>query len=245
MTGRAVPVVLFLGLWEVVALLGFAPRDILPPVHSIAARAFTLGTSGELGPNLLTSLGRAALGFVFATCAGIVLGALMSRSRTIEVFISPLLALSYPVPKPAYFPLFLIWLGLGSPTHVAVIVSGCIIPVVISTYTGARRVNRHLVWTAKNFGMGATRIIWRVVLPAALPDIIVGVRVALTLSFVMLVSSEMLAGQTGLGFLASYLGEGGDYEGMFAVVLLIGLLGFLADQAYGVLGGRLLAPYRD
>jgi ABC-type nitrate/sulfonate/bicarbonate transport system permease component len=245
MTARAVPILLFLGLWEIVAALGFAPRDILPPVHSIAARAVALGTTGELGPNLLTSLGRAALGFVIATCAGIVLGALMSRSRAIEGFVNPVLALSYPIPKPAFFPLFLIWLGLGSPTHVAVIVTGCIIPVVISTYNGARRVNHHMVWTAQNFGMSPTRIIWRIVLPAALPDIVVGVRVALTLSFVMLVSSEMLAGQTGLGFLASYLGEGGDYEGMFAVVLMIGLLGFFADQAYGAVSGRLLAPYRD
>src|SRR5581483_6560599 len=219
--------------------------EILPPVHGIAARAATLLMSGDLGPHLLGSIGRAGAGFLLAGAAGVGLGLLMARSPAVDGLVSPLLALSYPIPKPAFFPLFLIWLGLGSPTHVAVIFSGCIIPVVISTFNGAKRVHRYLVWTARNFGLPARRILFRVVLPAALPEIFVGLRVAVTLAFVMLVSSEMLAGQTGLGFLASYLGEAGDYEGMFAVVLIIGFLGFAADQLYSRLTTPMLEPYRD
>jgi NitT/TauT family transport system permease protein len=242
---QAVPVLLFLALWEAVTLSALVPREILPSVHAIAGRCLTLLTSGDLVPHLLGSVGRAATGFVLATGSGVALGALMSRSPLVNGFVSPLLALSYPIPKPAFFPLFLIWLGLGSPTHVAVIFSGCIIPVVISTFNGSNRVNRHLVWTAQNLGMSRRRILFRVVLPAALPDIVVGIRVALTLAFVMLVSSEMLAGQNGLGFLAAYLGEAGDFEGMFAVVLFIGLLGFTADQVYSRITGRLLDPYHD
>jgi ABC-type nitrate/sulfonate/bicarbonate transport system permease component len=242
---RAIPVFLFVGLWESTAALGLLPREILPPAHGVVARALSLAMSGDLPPHLLGSAGRAATGFVLATGVGVILGALMSQSAVVDSLLSPLLAFSYPIPKPAFFPLFLIWFGLGSPTHVAVIVTGCIIPVIISTYNGTKHVNRYLRWTARNLGMARWRILVRIVLPAALPEISVGVRVALTLSLVMLVSSEMLAGQTGLGFLASYLGEAGDYEGMFAVVLIIGLIGFMADQAYLALTARALAPYRD
>lgn len=244
MTTRYLPVALLLGLWEAVALAGVAPRDVLPSIHGIAARAAALFGSGDLLPHLLGSLGRAAAGFALSVAAGIILGAAMSRSAAVHGFLNPLLALSYPVPKPAFFPLFLIWLGMGNLTHVAVIFIGCIIPVVISTYNGANRVNPHLVWMARNLGMTPRRTLVRIVLRAALPDIFQGVRVALTLAFVMLVSSEMLAGQNGLGFLAAYLGEAGDYEGMFGVVLMIGALGFAADQVYGRLVDRVLEPYR-
>lgn len=241
---RYLPVALLLAAWEAVAVSGVVATDLLPPIHRIAARAVALAAGGGVAPHLAASLGRAAVGFVLAVIAGILVGAGMSRSRVVKDFVGPLLALSYPVPKPAFFPLFLIWLGAGSGTHVAVIATGCIIPVVIATFNGSNRVSPYLVWTARNLGMNGRRTFLRIVLPAALPDIAVGVRVALTLAFVMLVSSEMLAGQSGLGFLAAYLGEAGDYEGMFAVVLFIGALGFLADQVYCAATDRLLAPYR-
>jgi NitT/TauT family transport system permease protein len=231
-------------LWEIVSASGTLPANTLPALHLVIARAIHFFTSGDILPHLIRSLERAAVGFLVAVVIGIATGAAMARSSVVQGLAAPLLALTNSIPKPAFYPLFLIWLGAGTWSDTAVIFTGCVIPVIISTYNGARRVSPNVIWMAQNLGMRRARLMLRVILPAALPEVLVGLRIALTLAWVMLVSAEMLAGQDGLGFLIGFVGEAGDYEGMFAVVLIIALIGFIADRAFQRFIKRCLIPYR-
>ena len=244
LVARYVPLVVLGLAWEIVSASGLLPREILPPMHSVLRRAVQFFLSGDILPHLTRSMERATLGFCLAVIAGVGLGAVMARSAIAHGLLSPLLALTNSIPKPAFYPLFLIWLGAGDRSDTAVIFTGCVIPVLISTYNGTRRVHPSLVWMGQNLGMTGRRLLWRVVLPAALPEVLMGIRISLTLAWVMLVSAEMLAGRDGLGFLIGFVGEAGDYEGMFAVVVILATIGFIADRVFLALMAKWLTPYR-
>lgn len=242
---RYLPLLAVAAAWEIVSLSGALPAGALPPVHLVIVRALQFLLTGRILPDLARSLERAALGFAMAVSVGVLLGVAMERSSVVRGLVKPILALTNPIPKPAFYPLFLIWLGTGNWSTIGVIFTGCVIPIVITTFNGAKRVNPHVIWMARNLGMAGPRFIFRIMIPAALPEILLGIRVGLTLSWVMLVSAEMLAGSDGLGFLISYVGEAGDYQGMFAVVLIISLIGFVADRAFCGAMERALRPYRE
>lgn len=241
---KFVPLLVLALAWEAVSLSGALPSGALPPLHLVVRRTIELFTSGDILPHLGRSVERASVGFSGAVVVGVAIGTAMARSALVEALIKPILSLTNPVPKPAFYPLFLIWLGAGTWSDTAVIFTGCIIPVIISTFNGARKINPNVIWMAKNLGMKGFRLIRKIVIPAALPEVLLGIRIALTLSWVMLVSAEMLAGQDGLGFLIGFIGEAGDYEGMFAVVLLIAVIGYATDRLFVRLMDRWLAPYR-
>jgi ABC-type nitrate/sulfonate/bicarbonate transport system permease component len=150
----------------------------------------------------------------------------------VERVVQPLVNVTYPLPKSALIPLLMIWLGIGDTAKVAVVFLGTVLPVIVGAYHGVRGVDHFLVWSARSCGTAGPRLVLRVLLPAALPDILAGVRTALALSFVLLISSELLVATNGLGHLISLLGEGGQYPEMFAVALLVCALGFGADRLF-------------
>ena len=118
------------------------------------------------------------------------------------------------------------------------------LPVTMGAFNGARGADRALVWSARSMGAGRLRMLWDVVVPSAMPELLNGVRTALALSFILLVASELIVAREGLGYLIGYLGANGSYEGMFAVVLTVALLGFAADRVYQILMRRALR-WRD
>jgi NitT/TauT family transport system permease protein len=138
----------------------------------------------------------------------------------------------YPMPKSALIPVMILWLGLGAGSKIASIAMSCLLPVILSAYNGARGVDQTLIWSARACGASNREVLWEVILPGALPDILAGIRNAVAISFIVLVASELLVGQRGLGYLISFLGEGGVYDAMFAVVITVSALGFFADRAY-------------
>ena len=121
--------------------------------------------------------------------------------RVVERAVEPILLLIYPVPKPAMIPLFMIWLGIGDFSKIAVIALACLLPVVVATFNGARSVDDLLLWSARARGTSERRLLWRVVLPAALPQIAAGVRTAIAIAIIVLVSSEFISAEKGLGYL--------------------------------------------
>ena len=144
------------------------------------------------------------------------------------------------MPKSALIPVTVLWLGFGDGSKILLIFLGCMLPVTIGAYNGARGSDRHLVWSARSMGASRLRMIWDVVVPSALPELLNGVRTALALSSILLVSSELIVARQGLGYLIGYLGAGGFYEGMFAVVLTVALAGFAADRFFQALMVRML-----
>jgi ABC-type nitrate/sulfonate/bicarbonate transport system permease component len=239
-----VPLLILAALWEGLTRGGLLRPETLPPLDRVVLRWLTFVVQGDLLPHIGVSLWRQAVGFLLSVVVGIGLGIGMARLPRLQSFCEPLLNLTYPIPKQALIPVFMIWLGIGHASKIAVIFLGCLIPIVISTFHGARGVDPYLIWSAINLGTSPRRLLWRLIVPAALPNILSGVRIALSLSFILLVTSEILAARAGLGYLSFFLGESGAYAEMFAVILTVMLLGYTADRAYHWLMRRLLVWHR-
>jgi ABC-type nitrate/sulfonate/bicarbonate transport system permease component len=237
---RYLPLLLLALAWEAAARLGLVSALKLPPLSQVVAAWLDLARDGELLGNTLASLYRASAGLALAIVIGAVVGIAMARFRLIDALVGPLVEIFYPMPKSALIPVTVIWLGLGDGSKILLIFLGCMLPVTLGAFNGARGVDAVLVWSARSMGAGRLRVLTDVVLPAALPELLNGIRTALALAFILLVSSELIVAQQGLGYLIGYLGANGAYEGMFAVALTVALLGFAADRAYGMLVRRAL-----
>ncbi len=237
---RYLPLLLLALAWEVTARLNLVDSAALPPLTKVAAAWVDLMRDGELIDNGSASLYRASAGLLLAIVVGGGLGMAMARWRTFDVFVNPLVELFYPLPKSALIPVTVIWLGFGDGSKILLIFLACMIPITIGAYNGARGSDHALIWSARSMGAGSLRMMWDVVTPSALPEILNGIRTALALSFILLVASELIVSQKGFGYLIGYLGAIGSYEGMYAVVLTVAFIGFAADRLYQLLMHRLL-----
>ena len=227
-----VPLALVLAAWQLASTAGVLPKSILPPLVDVFATLSGLVKSGEIFPHTGASLMRAGIGFLAAVAAGIVLGLTMARVRAVQLAFEPILLLVYPVPKPALIPLFMIWLGIGDFSKIAVIALACLLPVVVATFNGAKSVDPILLWSARARGTSERRLLWRVILPAIAPQVAAGVRTAIAISIIVLVSSEFLSAQEGLGYLISNYGGVGADDAMLAVVIWLAAIGYLLDRLY-------------
>ena len=239
-TLRYLPLVLIALGWEVAARLNIIDTLALPPLSSVAAAWVDLVRDGELIDNGIASLYRGSAGLILAVAVGGGLGLCMARWRLLDMFANPLVELFYPLPKSALIPVTVLWLGFGDGSKILLIFLGCMLPVTIGAYNGARGSDHALVWSARSMGASPIRMMWDVIMPSALPEMLNGIRTALALAFILLVSSELIVSQQGFGYLIGYLGATGSYEGMYAVVLTVALLGFGADRFYQLLMQRLL-----
>jgi NitT/TauT family transport system permease protein len=237
---RYSPLLLLALAWELVARLELVSSTALPTLTSVIAAWIDLMQSGELIANGASSIYRAAAGLGLAIVVGTVLGIVMAWWRTANALLSPLVEAFYPMPKSALIPVTVIWLGFGDGSKILLIFLGCMLPVTLGAFNGARSSDQQLVWSARSMGASRLRMLWDVVLPSALPELLNGIRTALALSFILLVSSELIVARQGFGYLIGFLGSSGSYEPMFAVVLTVALLGFLADRGYLLVARRAL-----
>ena len=214
---RYLPLLLLALAWEAVTRLNLVDTSALPPLSKVAVAWIDLIRGGELIDNAKASLYRGSVGLLLAIFGGGGLGLLTARWRLLDIFVNPLVELFYPLPKSA------------------------LIPVTIGAYNGARGSDHALVWSARSMGANRLRMMWDVILPSALPELLNGIRTALALAFILLVSSELIVSQQGFGYLIGYLGATGSYEGMYAVALTVAFLGFAADRVYQLFMQWLLA----
>jgi NitT/TauT family transport system permease protein len=229
---RYLPLVALLALWEAATRSGLVSPLALPTLSSVLVAWVGLVTDGQLLSHTAASLMRGACGLGLAIVVGTSLGVLMAWVAPVRFVFRPIVQMFYPLPKSALIPILMIWLGFGDASKIAVIFLGCMLPVTLSAYNGARGVDRTLIWSARSLGATRPQVLLGIVAPAALPEILAGIRTALALSFLLLVSSELVVSREGLGYLISMLGDGGVYGGMFAVVLTVSALGFFADRAW-------------
>jgi len=241
---KYLPLLLLALIWEAIVQLGLISRDLLPSLSDVASAGWKLAKDGDFWTNGAASLWRGSAGLALAIVIGAVLGILMAWWRGVEAFMGPLVEALYPMPKSALIPVTVLWLGFGDGSKILLIFLGCMLPVTLAAYNGARSCEQHLVWSARSLGASRLRVLLDVVLPSALPELLNGIRSALALSFVLLVSSELIVARKGLGYLIGFLGEGGIYDAMFAVVLVVAFLGFFADRLYQAFTDRVLA-WRD
>ena len=232
---RYSPLVLLAALWEIASRSGLVSSLALPPLSDVAIAWLDLAKSGDLWTNGLASMTRIGAGLGLAIVIGAVLGVLMAWWRALDRLLGPLVEMLYPMPKSALIPVTALWLGFGDASKIVLIFLGCMLPVILGAYNGARGADQALIWSARSLGASRLATLWNVVVPSALPEIANGIRTSLALSFVLLVSAELIVARKGFGYLIGFLGEGGTYDAMFAVVLTVALLGFNADRLYNAL----------
>jgi NitT/TauT family transport system permease protein len=237
---RYAPLLILAAAWEAAVRLGVVSDTLLPSLTQVVTAWFGLLKGGDLWLNTAASLYRAGTGLVLAIAIGGALGIAMAWYRPVRTLVNPLVEMLYPMPKSALIPVTALWLGFGDGSKILLIFLGCMLPVTLGAFNGARSSDQALVWSARSMGASRLRVLWDVVVPSALPELMNGVRTALALSFVLLVSSELIVARSGLGYLIGYLGEGGVYDAMFAVVLTVAFLGFFADRLYQGLERRVL-----
>jgi NitT/TauT family transport system permease protein len=238
---RYAPLAILALAWELVARLGLVSSAALPPLSKVLVAWAGLLESGDLSAAAAASLYRGSIGLLLAIAIGAALGIAMAWWRPANALLSPLVEMFYPMPKSALIPVTAIWLGFGDGSKILLIFLGCMLPVTLGAFNGARSSDRVLVWSARSMGASRLRMLWDVVVPSAMPELLNGVRTALALSFILLVSSELIVARQGLGYLIGYLGADGNYDAMFAVVLTVALLGFAADRLYMLLMRQVLA----
>jgi NitT/TauT family transport system permease protein len=225
--------------WHLTAKL--VSLDSLPSPWAALQEVPAILGDREAVLNILDSLRRMAIGFLLAVLAAVPIGLMMGRSRVVAAFINPLMMVIYPVPKAALMPIIMLWIGVGEAAKILVIFLGVTLPVIYHSYQGARAVEEKMLWSAAAMGMESRARLFRVVLPAALPEIMVGVRTGLVLALITMVTSEMIARQSGVGSILFNALDMAQYQTVYGMILVIGMLGFLLDAAFEALRGRLVA----
>ncbi len=237
---RYLPIVILLALWQAASDFGWVSTAVLPPLTSVFEAGWRLIDGDDFWGNAGASIYRGGMGLLLAIVIGAVLGIVMAWWQPMRVLLSPIVEIFYPLPKSALIPVTALWLGFGDASKILLIFLGCMLPVTIGAFNGARGSEQTLVWSARSLGASRMRTLWDVVVPSAMPELLNGIRTALALSWVLLVASELIVARSGLGYLIGFLGDGGNYDGMFAVVLFVALLGFLADRVYQIAMQRAL-----
>jgi ABC-type nitrate/sulfonate/bicarbonate transport system permease component len=236
---RAAALVGVLLAWQLAALAGL-PDYILSPLEILKHFFAALG-SRELYVDIAASLSRALPGFAIGSALGIALGLAAGVSRTLDGALSPVVFLSYPVPKIVLLPLFMLWFGIGDISKILIIALACFYPVFINAYYGARSTHKILVWSALNMGAGRWRVFRKIVVPSALPQIFAGLRVSLALSFIVMFAAEMINARSGLGHMIRTAENSLRFDLMYVSLLSIAILGYAGDRLLRLARHRALA----
>lgn len=242
MTGL-LSLVVFFGLWEIAARTGMVAALLLPAPSQIATRFWSLLTEPVYGSSFYeqfgVSLRRVVTGFLLGSTLGIALGAMMGWSRRVEAAVDPLFELFRPIPPIAWIPLAILWLGIGEAPKIFLICIGSFIPCVINAYTGVRTTDPVLIRAAKSLGAKDRRIFLEVALPSSVPVVVAGLRVALGNSWAILIAAELVAAQSGLGYMMNTARQYLDTDVVIIGMLIIGVTGWTMDFVLRALERRI------
>jgi NitT/TauT family transport system permease protein len=263
--GLVVPAVA-IGLWQWVASMGWVNEHVLPSPLAVwhkwvayllplqdfntwhennpAGSWLSWAFSGELIVDALGSLYRVVVGFAVGAGLALPLGLAMGASRIAYSWMNPLVQLLRPIPPIAYIPLSMLWFGLGNPPAIFLIAIGAFFPVLMNTIAGVRQVDGIYLRAARNLGAGGSTMFRRVILPAAVPYILTGMRIGVGTAFIVVIVSEMIAVNNGLGFRINEAREYFWSDKIIAGMITIGLLGLSIDWAMNKLNNHLLRWHR-
>jgi sulfonate transport system permease protein len=226
---------LLLAAWTLASSRGWVPPQILPPPGRVAATLIERLSSGELLANLWISLLRVFVGFAVGGVLGVVLGVAMGLSRTVEEYLYPSFKAVSQVPVLAF-----LLLGIGEPLKFAIIAQASVLPVALNVLTGIRNVPSAYVEVARAFEFSRRQLLRRVILPACVPALFVGLRSALTQAWLSLVTVELLASSEGLGFMIVWGRQLFQLDLVLCAIVMVGVVGLALDKGLELLEGRLL-----
>ena len=224
-------------LWEAVGRA--MDSTLIPPLTQVGAAWWKLLSSGKLLANLGMSLTTLAIGFSLAAFIGVVLGLLMGRFRAIEHFLDLYVNALMSAPTTAFVPVLILWFGLGMESRIAVVFLFAIFVIIINTMTGVKQVDTVLVDMARSFGAREREIFFKIMLPAALPAIMAGLRLGMGRAVKGMVTAEMLLTLTGIGAMIMQYGSSFATDSLFAVIITILMIALVAMKAVQWIDRRL------
>jgi NitT/TauT family transport system permease protein len=227
---RTVAIAALAAVWEVFPRLGLVDAVFLPPLSEVLTAWKDLAVSGELGDHASASLARSAAGFGLAIAVAVPLGLLIGWYTPVANLLNPLLEVFRNTAALAILPVFVLILGLGETSKVAIIFYGCTWPILLNTVSGVRTVDPLLIKSARSLGLGPLRLFQKVVLPAAVPTIFTGVRLAGAASILILIAAEMVGAKAGLGYLINYAQFNFAVPDMYAGIITISAIGLVVNQ---------------
>ncbi len=241
---RIVPYLLpagLIALWQIASASGFVAKNELPAPSDVALAFWDLAGNGELVHHVWVSLWRALSGFAIGGLIGFGLGLANGLSRASETATDTTLQMVRNVPHLALIPLVIVWFGIGEEAKLFLVALGVFFPVYINTLHGIRSVDRQLIEMADVYGFTRSEMFWRVILPGALPSVLVGVRYALGIMWLTLIVAETISASSGLGYLAMQAREFMQLQIVVLAILIYALLGKLADAVARFLERRTLS----
>jgi ABC-type nitrate/sulfonate/bicarbonate transport system permease component len=237
--------VVLLVAWEAAARSGAVTPFLLPPLSAVLARVGEDAASGDLALNLGMTLYRALTGFAIAGVCGVLIGILMTRRPWVRWFFDPIVSVGFPMPKIAFLPIFMLWLGLYDVSKISMAVFNAIFPVITATMAAAEGVDRYLLWSARSLGAKERQLLREIILPAALPQILTGLQVALPISMIVMIVTEMLMGGEGLGGAMIAASRFADSPGVFAGIVEIAIAGLCLVKGMTMLRRHLLIWHQE
>jgi ABC-type nitrate/sulfonate/bicarbonate transport system permease component len=238
------PLLLVIALWEAVAWASLVRPLFLPSFITVLEQFWVLLFEGEIIVPLLVSLYRAFAGLALAVVLGVLAGLLMARSRWADWALDPLVSLAFPAPKIAFVPIFILWFGIDHLSKILLVAFTCIFPMIVATYHGAVAVSRTVIWSAEAMGTPERKLLYRIILPAALPYIFSGIRVTMPVALIIAFTAEMIAGGGGVGGALMFAQRFFQTPTVFVYILVMLTTGFVLDYLMLRLRRRLL-PWQD
>jgi sulfonate transport system permease protein len=236
---------LLLVAWHVLCTLKVFTPDVMPSPGAVGAEFFRLWTKGQLLGDIMITVERVALGFLLGTAVATVFGAVVGYSRIVGEYLDPTLQALKAVPSLAWVPLFILWFGIFEVSKIALIAAGVFFPVYLNLVTAIRSTDRKLVEVGRVNALGRFDLIKRILIPAALPNYVTGLRAGLALGWMFVIAAELMGASKGLGFLMLDGQMTGRPATIVAALILFAVAGKVSDALLVAAGRRILSWQDD
>jgi len=238
-------IVALLVAWELFARSGAVTMFMLPPFSAVAERIWTDAIGGGLWVNIGFTLYRTFMGFLLACAIGIGLGLAMARTRSARWFFDPIVSIGFPMPKVVFLPVVILWLGVFDVSKIAMVTVEAVFPVITATMLGIQCVGDELLWSARSMGAKDRELLWQILLPAAAPQIMTGVQVALPVALIVAIFTEMAMGGFGVGAVMMQSSRFADSRGVFAGIVEIAIVGYCLVKGLVIVRHHLLRWHQE
>lgn len=233
--------IVLIGFWQTASWLGWVSSLFLPSPLRIMDALRDLFVSGELHQHVTASLGRIGAGWLLGSIAGVLFGGLIGLFSVWRSVGVPFIAAMFPIPKIALLPLFILWLGIGEASKVATIALGVFYPIAIGAYTGVDNVARTMIRMGQSFNMPFTHIVWKIVAPGALPNVLSAIRISTSIALILMVSAEMIGADKGLGTFLLTTGNLMQTDKLMAGIVVVASIGLCISGALTIIERTLLS----
>ena len=239
------PIIVLLLAWESLSQSGLVTPFALPAFSAVIERIFHDGATGDLFINVGLTLYRTMVGYGIASVLGVLLGVGMARQPITHWFFDPIISVGFPMPKIAFLPIIVLWLGFFDVSKITMVAFNTIFPIVTATVVGIHGVEKELIWSARALGTSERRLLPDVIFPAALPQILTGLQIALPIALVVDIITEMAMGGYGVGGAMQTASRFADSRGVFAGIIETTVVGYTIIKGMAILRRRLLSWHQE